>query len=139
MEPFQHSPSHCAGQLASCLRTSPCLHRSSSWAWGDAARLGAAGSGRAISSSLGIFFKIIPGNKLAVKPPPGECPSRQVWSQGHLWAHLGPISGLATAQRYPLDWDVWVPAGRDLGQPFFFFLLLFNGQFHKCDRNLCPQ
>lgn len=62
----------------------------------------AAGSGRAISSSLGIFFKIIPGNKLAVKPPPGECPSRQVWSQGHLWAHLGPISGLAAAQRCPL-------------------------------------
>lgn len=113
MEPFQHSRSDCTGQLASCLRTSLVSARLSAGPEEMWAR--AAGSGRAISSSLGIFFKIIPGNKQAVKPPPGECPSRRVWSQGHLWAHLGPISGLAAAQRYPLDWDVGVLAVRDLG------------------------
>lgn len=53
--------------------------------WGTG-RQGAAGSGRAIRPSPGIIFKTKSRKQTAVKPPLCECPGRQVWGQGHLWA-----------------------------------------------------
>lgn len=76
-------------------------------AWGELGEMGqgAPGPGEAMRSSPGVFFQTSPENKWAVKLTAMRCPGRQVWGQGHLWAHLGPISGPAASHGRPSSQD----------------------------------